>query len=114
MLKCLHSFFSIQFVSFANIYSLTDQTMRAIASFSKNLVALDIRGCWRITDKGMSLVAEYCPKLKVLSVADCRDITEKSLGRLRSRGVRIDRASDPLYLQQNQKNANPPELRLQV
>ena len=33
----------LQFVSFANIYSLTDQTMRSISKFTRDLRALDIR-----------------------------------------------------------------------
>ena len=92
--------------------------MRAVASFSKNLTALDIRGCWRITDKGMALVAEYCPRLKVLNVTDCRDITEKSLARLRKRGVKIDRPANPFCPAAGEGGVNggrvPPELRLQV
>lgn len=86
---------SLQYVSLANIYSLTDQTMRAVATYTRNLVALDIRGCWRITDGGMNLVAEYCQALRVLNVLDCRDITECSLGKLRERKVRIDRSINP-------------------
>jgi len=65
--------------------------VRALASYNPDLVALDIRGCWRITDKGMSLMAEYCHNLKVLKIADCRDVTEASLNRLRQSGVQIDR-----------------------
>ena len=87
--------FSLQFLSLANIYSLTDQTMRAIASYSRQLVALDIRGCWRISDKGMTLVAEYCRNIVVLKVLDCRDITERSLAKLRAQNVKIDRPANP-------------------
>ena len=66
-------FFSrLRYVSLANIYSLTDQTMRALAGYTSELTALDITGCWRITDQGMNLVTEYCPKLQVLNVTDCR------------------------------------------
>ena len=66
-------FFSrLKYVSLANIYSLTDQTMRALAGYTSELTALDITGCWRITDQGMNLVTEYCPKLQVLNVTDCR------------------------------------------
>ncbi len=36
-------YFSLQFISLANIYSLTDQTMRAIANYTRDLRALDIR-----------------------------------------------------------------------
>ena len=65
--------YRLQFVSVANIYSLTDQTMRAIAAYTgPNLIALDIRGCWRITDQGIAVVAEYCPNLRVLNITDCR------------------------------------------
>ena len=62
----------MKYVSLANIYSLTDQTMRALAGYTSELTALDITGCWRITDQGMNLVTEYCPKLQVLNVTDCR------------------------------------------
>ena len=43
MLHMLSKFTSLQFVSFANIYSLTDQTLRSIAKFTRDLRALDIR-----------------------------------------------------------------------
>ena len=57
----------------ANIYSLTDQTMNALAHYTgPNLIALDVRGCWRITDRGVAVVSEYCPNLRVLNVTDCR------------------------------------------
>ena len=90
--------------------------MRALAQFSRNLRALDIRGCWRITDKGMNLVAEYCPRLVVLSVLDCRDITERSLSKLRRKNVRIDRPLDPFYASNGTYRKGPPgmDLRLQV
>ena len=66
-------FFRLRFVSVANIYSLTDQTMNALAHYTgPNLIALDVRGCWRITDRGVAVVSEYCPNLRVLNVTDCR------------------------------------------
>jgi hypothetical protein len=68
----LETCFRLRFVSVANIYSLTDQTMRAIAGLTQGIVALDIRGCWRITDRGVACVAEYCPNIKVLNITDCR------------------------------------------
>lgn len=95
--------------------------MHALAGYSgSNLMALDIRGCWRITDQGVSLVAEYCPNLRVLNITDCRGVTEHSLTRLRQKGVQIDRQLNPLHaarlrldarLQQHQQH---PDLRLQV
>ena len=69
-----------------------------MASFTKKLVALDIRGCWRVTDRGMMLVAEYCPDLRVLNVTDCRDVTDRSLARLRARECKIDRPANPYAL----------------
>ena len=88
--------------------------MRAVASFSRDLRALDIRGCWRVTDKGVSLAGEYCTHLRVLNVVDCRDVTERSLGKLRTRGVRIDRLLNPLLAGRGPAVAGNPPLRLQV
>ena len=64
--------YRLQYVSLANIYSITDQTMNAIANYNRDLVALDIRGCWRVSDTGIEMIAEYCQNLKVLKIADCR------------------------------------------
>lgn len=121
IVQLLASFRGLQFVSVANIYSLTDQTMQYLAAYcASNLIALDIRGCWRITDKGVALVAEYCPNLRVLNITDCRDVTEQSLTRLRQRGVKIDRQLNPLYaarLRLDERLRGPPvhpDLRLQV
>ena len=71
--------------------------MHEIATRCPALVALDIRGCWRITNAGVSAVSEYCKDLQVLHVAECRDVTEDALHKLRVRGVKVDRAADPLY-----------------
>ncbi len=102
-------------MSLANIYSLTDQTMRALASFNRGLRALDIRGCWRITDRGLSLVAEYCHHLTVLGVMECRDVTERSLCRLRQRGVRVDRPLNPYFVSIGEDSRQSHQmLRLQV
>ena len=46
--------------------------MNAIANYNRDLVALDIRGCWRVSDTGIAMIAEYCQNLKVLKIADCR------------------------------------------
>ena len=67
-----------------------------IAAYCPNLIALDIRGCWRVSDNGVKRIAEYCKELKILNIKDCRDVTEASLMRLRKRGVRLDRPVDPL------------------
>jgi len=91
----LISFPRLTCLRLGNIYSLTNLTMRAIATHATNLHTLDIRGCWRITDAGVGLVAEYCPLLASLAVTDCRDVTEASLARLRARGVEVDRKLDP-------------------
>ena len=42
-----------------NIYSLTDLTMRALATYTNELAMLDITGCWRVSDQGVRHVAEY-------------------------------------------------------
>lgn len=90
--------------------------MRALASFTKRLKVLEIKGCWRITDKGISLVGEYCKDLLYLGVADCRDVTEASLQKLRARGIKMDRPQNPFYRPDadvpNQNRDRP--LRLQV
>jgi len=122
IVQLLASFRQLQFVSVANIYSLTDQTMRALAGYTgANLIALDISGCWRITDQGVALVAEYCPNLRVLKVTDCRDVSEQSLTRLRQRQVQIDRQLNPLHAARLRLDerlggapAQHPDLRLQV
>ena len=43
-----------------NIYSLTDQTLRGLATYSRELARLDLRGCWRVTDAGVAMLGEYC------------------------------------------------------
>ena len=70
--------------------------MKHIAAYCPNLVALDIRGCWRVSDLGIAKIGEYCKFLRVLNIMDCRDVSEASLMRLRTRGVMIDRPLDPL------------------
>jgi len=122
IVQLLASFRQLRFVSVANIYSLTDQTMNALAHYTgPNLIALDVRGCWRITDRGVAVVSEYCPNLRVLNVTDCRDVSEHSLTRLRQRQVQIDRQLNPLHAARlrldERLNGAPgqhPDLRLQV
>merc|ERR1712012_1124527 len=72
--------------------------MRGLAKYSRNLEILDITGCWRISDQGVNIVGEYCRQLSDLRVTDCRDVSEQSLGKLRQRGVQIDRQLDPTLL----------------
>ena len=81
-----------------------------------SLVIQDIRGCWRISDAGVKMVGEYCPYLRVLNVTDCRDVSENSLSSLRDKGVRIDRALNPLQLARMRLDARmrQPPLGLQV
>ena len=43
-----------------NIYSLTDQTLRGLATYSRELARLDLRGCWRVTDAGVALLGQHC------------------------------------------------------
>jgi len=98
VINLIESFPRLKVIRLGNIYSLTDKTLQALATHSRCLTELDIRGCWRTTDQGLSLVGEYCKGLSLLAVHDCRDITEHSLSRLRHKGVKIDRKVDPIML----------------
>ena len=55
----LSNFPRLSLVRLGNIYSLTDLTMRALATYTMDLTMLDITGCWRVSDQGVSHVAEY-------------------------------------------------------
>jgi len=60
LVNFLSKFPRLSVVRLGNIYSLTDLTMRALATYTSNLTMLDMTGCWRVTDQGVSQVAEYC------------------------------------------------------
>jgi len=94
LIDFLHRFNNLQVVRVGKIYSLTDLTMRALASYTRKLRHLDIRGCWRISDSGLRLVAEYCRELESVCVEDCRGITENLLTKLRASNILIDRKID--------------------
>lgn len=114
VVKLLLSFPRLSSVKLGNIYSLTDLTLRGLASHSRCLVTLDIRGCWRTTDQGVSLVGEYCQGLASLAVHDCRDITEQSLSRLRQKGVLVDRKLDPIMMRLMRIRAENRHARVQI
>lgn len=94
----LANFPQLKVVRLGKIYSVTDLFMSGLAKHCRNLELLDITGCWRVSDQGVSLVGEYCKHLAELRVTDCRDVSEQSLGRLRQRGVKIDKQLDPTFL----------------
>ena len=52
------SFPNLASISLGNIYSLTDLTLRGLATHSRQLERLNIRGCWRVTDAGVTLLGE--------------------------------------------------------
>lgn len=114
VVKLIVSFPILSVIRLGNIYSLTDLTLRALATHTRNLAELDIRGCWRTTDLGISLVGEYCRNLAILAVHDCRDITEQSLSRLRQSGVKIDRKLDPIMMRLMQIRNNQRHARVQI
>jgi len=98
LVNFLSNFPELRVVKLGNIYSVTDVFMKGLAKYSRNLEKLDISGCWRVSDQGVNIVGEYCKRLSDLRVTDCRDVSEQSLGKLRQRGVRIDRHLDPTLL----------------
>ena len=53
------NFPQLSIVRLCNIYSLTDLTMQALATYTMDLTMLDITGCWRVSDQGVRHVAEY-------------------------------------------------------
>ena len=124
------SFPNLASISLGNIYSLTDLTLRGLATHSRQLERLNIRGCWRVTDAGVTLLGEivwkrflfwnttfsgeYCPSLRSLSVTDCRDVSESSLSKLRHRGVMIDRKLDPVLLRLNRIRQENRQARIQI
>jgi len=110
----LSKFPHLSIVRLGNIYSLTDLTMRALATYTTNLRVLDITGCWRVTDQGVRQVGEYNRSLSMLSVNDCRDVTEQSLSRLRQAGVVIDRKLDPVMLRLQRIRNEQRQARLQI
>jgi len=110
----LSKFPHLSTVKLGNIYSLTDLTMRALATYTTNLRVLDITGCWRVTDQGVRQVGEYNRSLSMLSVNDCRDVTEQSLSRLRQSGVVIDRKLDPVMLRLQRIRNEQRQARLQI
>ena len=55
----LSNFPRLSIVRLSNIYSLTDLTLRALATYTMDLTMLDITGCWRVSDQGVRHVAEY-------------------------------------------------------
>lgn len=114
LVNFLSKFPRLSIVRMGNIYSLTDLTMRALATYTSNLALLDMTGCWRVTDQGVNQVTEYCKKLSHLSVRDCRDVTEQSLSRLRLRGVVIDRKLDPIMLRLQRIRQEQRQARLQI
>ena len=59
IINFLSEFPLLSTVRLGNIYSLTDLTMRALATYTKELAMLDITGCWRVSDHGVRHVAEY-------------------------------------------------------
>ncbi|CAB3378274.1 Hypothetical predicted protein [Cloeon dipterum] len=64
----LEKFRNLRILCLCNVSFITDQTLFAIASYSKKLQHLNLRGCWRITDIGLRSVGEYCVNLKSLMV----------------------------------------------
>jgi len=110
----LSNFPQLSIVRLGNIYSLTDLTMRALATYNLDLAVLDITGCWRVTDEGIRHVAEYNRRLSNLCVNDCRDVTEQSLSRLRQKGVVIDRKLDPIMLRLQRIRNEQRQARLQI
>ena len=59
IINFLSEFPLLSTVRLGNIYSLTDLTMRALATYTIDLAMLDITGCWRVSDQGVRHVAEY-------------------------------------------------------
>ena len=53
------SFPHLSSLRLGNIYSLTDLTLRGLATHSRELARLDLRGCWRVTDAGVALLGDY-------------------------------------------------------
>ena len=54
------SFPHLSSLRLGNIYSLTDLTLRGLATHSRELARLDLRGCWRVTDAGVALLGDFC------------------------------------------------------
>ena len=59
MVQVAISFPRLASLRLGNIYSLTDQTLRGLATYSRELAQLDLRGCWRVTDKGVALLGKH-------------------------------------------------------
>jgi len=114
LVNFLSKFPRLSIIRIANIYSLTDLTMQALATYTRDLRVLDIAGCWRVTDQGVAQMAEYCKHLTNLSVHDCRDVSERSLARLRQKGVVIDRKLDFTMLRLERIRNEQRQARLQI
>ena len=69
-------YFEVSFVletcSETMLVVVTFLSIMLLSFYNRDLVALDIRGCWRVSDTGIAMIAEYCQNLKVLKIADCR------------------------------------------
>ena len=80
---CKDSFFwrTVDFAFCNSFKSITDDTVRAVASYSSGIQSIDLSGdhCEPITDVAVSHVGRFCPQLQKLNLAGRCNISNRGL-----------------------------------
>lgn len=80
---CKDAFFwrEVNFKFYRSAQEITDDTVKAVASYSMGIQSIDLSGdhCTGITDHSLGHVANFCPRLLRLNIARRENVTNRGL-----------------------------------
>ncbi|KAI3654541.1 hypothetical protein MP228_000595 [Amoeboaphelidium protococcarum] len=70
---------SVETLIIKNCWKITNNGMKIIGQYCKQLQVLDMCGCWEVTDDGLMAMSIGCKFLKGIDLSSCRKITDAGI-----------------------------------